>query len=177
MIDSVSATSGSSSVFTFEVELPDAVHDAHHLRGEPLGHARHLEPQDLELLCPIGEVDEEMQAATLERVGHLARVVAGQHDGGYVPRVERAELGDAHLEVGQHLEQERLELGIRLVDLVDEQHARLLRGDRAEERPREDEPVAEEDVVLARDLVDRFAQRAGVAQHLADLVLQDLGVE
>src|SRR5438128_3486877 len=160
-----------------QVELADAVHDRDHVRRQPFGDSRDLETDDLELLRPIREVDEEMQAAALERVRHLTRVVAGQDDEGDVPRLHGAELGHAHLEVGQHLEEEGLELGVRLVDLVDEQHAGLLRADGAQERPRQDEAVAEEDIVLAGDPIHRLGERAGPAQHLADLVLQDLRVE
>src|SRR5439155_432148 len=58
----------------FEIELADAVDDGHDLGGQPLRHARDLQLHDLELLRPIGEVDEEVQAAALESVGHLARV-------------------------------------------------------------------------------------------------------
>ena len=36
----------------------------------------------------------------------------------------RAELGDRHRRVGEHLEQERLELVVGAVDLVDQQHRR-----------------------------------------------------
>ena len=46
-------------------------------RSATLGH---LEQDDRALLLAIGEVDVEVQAAALERVGHLARVVAGEDD-------------------------------------------------------------------------------------------------
>jgi hypothetical protein len=45
-------------------------------------------------------------------------------------RLDRAQLGDRDLEVGEDLEQHRLELLVGLVDLVDQQHDRLLGGDR-----------------------------------------------
>ena len=79
----------------------------------------------LELL--VREVDVEVQAAALERVGHLARVVRGEDHERHVLRLDRAELGHAHLEVREHLEQERLELRVGLVDLVDQQQRRLVR--------------------------------------------------
>src|SRR5581483_3145014 len=160
-----------------QVELPDAVHDGDDVGGEALGDAVDLQAHDLELLRAIREVDEEMQAAALQRVGHLARVVAGEDDEREVKRADRAELGYAHLEVRQDFQQKRLELGVRLVDLVDQEDARVLRADGAQQRPRQDEAVAEEDVVLARDPVDRLAERTRAADHLADLVLQDLRVE
>ena len=86
-------------------------------------------------------------------------------------------LGNRHLEVAQDLEQERLELGVRLVDLVDQQHDRIGRIDRLQQRPRQDEAIREEHVVLGGQAVDRFRQRRRAVGHLADLVLEDLGVE
>ena len=68
---------------------------------------------------------------------------------GCVLRLDPAELGDRDLEVRQQLEQHRLELLVGLVDLVDQQHDRLLGGDRRHQRAREQELLAE-DVVLDR---------------------------
>ena len=62
-------------------------------------------------------------------------------------RLDRAELGNADLEVGQQLEQERLELLVGAVDLVDQQHRRLLAADGGEQRPLE-QIVLGEDVLL-----------------------------
>ena len=62
-------------------------------------------------------------------------------------RLDPPELGDRDLEVAQQLEQHRLELLVGLVDLVDQQHDRLGRGDRLQQRAREQELLAE-DVVL-----------------------------
>jgi hypothetical protein len=58
-----------------------------------------------------------------------------------------AQLGDRDLEVRQDLQQHRLELLVGLVDLVYQQHDRLLRCDRAHQRAREQELLAE-DVLL-----------------------------
>jgi hypothetical protein len=66
-----------------------------------------------------------------------------------------AELGNAHLEVGEQLQQERLELLVGAVDLVDQQHRRLLAPDRGEQR-------ALEQVALGEDvLLDRVGILAG----------------
>ena len=62
-------------------------------------------------------------------------------------RLDPAQLGDRDLEVAQQLEQHRLELLVGLVDLVDQQHDRLGRGDRLQQRAGEQELLAE-DVVL-----------------------------
>ena len=66
--------------------------------------------------------------------------------------LDRAELGDRHLVVGEDLEQQRLGLDLDAVDLVDQQHDRLLGADRLEQRAGEQELVGE-DVVL--DLAPR----------------------
>src|SRR5579885_974493 len=68
-----------------QIELADALHDRNDRGGEPLGDARHLELHDLELVRSVGEVDVEVEAPALERVRHLARVVA------------REEIGRAHV--------------------------------------------------------------------------------
>jgi hypothetical protein len=52
-------------------------------------------------------------------------------------RLDHAELGDRDLEVGEDLEEHRLELLVGLVDLVDQQHHRLGLGDRLQQRPGE----------------------------------------
>jgi hypothetical protein len=64
-------------------------------------------------------------------------------------RLDAAQLGDRDLEVREELEQHRLELLVGLVDLVDQQHDRLLGADRLHQRPGEEELLAE-DVVLNR---------------------------
>ena len=74
--------------------------------------------------------------------------------------LDGAELGDADLEVGQELEQERLELLVGAVDLVDQQHRRLLAPDRGEQRPLEQ-------VALGEDvLLDRVGVLAGAFARL-----------
>ena len=55
-----------------------------------------------------------------------------------------AQLGDRDLEVGEDLEQHRLELLVGLVDLVDQEHDRLGVRDRAQERAGEDEVLGED---------------------------------
>jgi hypothetical protein len=83
---------------------------------------------------------------------------------------DRAQLGDRDLEVGQHLEQERLELLVGAVDLVDQEDRRLLPGaDGAEQRPLEEERIAEDEALL----LVRVAAGALLhldAQHLLRIV-------
>ena len=142
--------------------------------------------------CSVERVVEpQVQAAALERLGQLARVVGGQQHDRVRPRLDPAELGDRDLEVGQQLEQHRLELLVGLVDLVDQQHDRLGRGDRGHQRPREQELLAE-DVVLHRVpagalglgldaqqllAVVPLVQRLGLVEPLVALQAHELAVE
>ncbi len=95
----------------------------------------------------LGVVEPQVQAAALERLGQLARVVRGQQHDGVRAGLDPAELGDRDLEVRQQLEQHRLELLVGLVDLVDQEHDRLVGRDRGQQRAGEQELLAE-DVVL-----------------------------
>ncbi len=61
--------------------------------------------------------------------------VGGQHDARDGDRVDRAELGDRHLEVGEELQQERLELLVGAVHLVDQEDRRRGAPDRLQKRP------------------------------------------
>ena len=68
---------------------------------------------------------------------HVAGAVRGDDDQRRHRGAERAELGDRDRIVGEHLEQECLELVVGAVDLVDEQHrwGAFTVRDRAQERP------------------------------------------
>ena len=97
---------------------------------------------------------------------------------GRCARLERAELGHRDLEVGEHLEQERLELGVGAVDLVDEQHrcasASGWRGGAAAASRKRSEKNASS---CAASLSTASASVVGAGDDLADLVAQDLRVE
>ena len=67
----------------------------------------------------------------------LARAVGGDDHGRACAGPDRADLGDRHLEVREQLEQEGLELVVGAVELVDQQHDRLVGLDRLEQRARE----------------------------------------
>ncbi len=98
--------------------------------------AGHLEADDLQLPLLVGIVDEQVQAAPLQRVAEVAGVVAGDDHVRRRLRLDRADLRHGDLEVAQHLQQERLELLLGAVDLVDQQNDRLRRADRLQDRPR-----------------------------------------
>ena len=91
----------------------------------------------------------QVEAAALQRLGELARVVRREEHERSLLALDRAELGDRHLEVGEHLEQQRFGLDLDAVDLVDQQHDRLVGTDRLEQRPGEQERLGE-DVGLDR---------------------------
>ena len=95
----------------------------------------------------LGVVEPQVQAAALQRLGELTRVVTREEDDRPRLRLDPAELRDADLEVREQLEQHRLELLVGLVDLVDQEDDRLGRCDRGHERAGEQELLAE-DVLL-----------------------------
>ena len=127
-----------------------AAHHPHHLDqppGQRLGQLGRVQADDLHLPLELGVVEPEVEAAALQRLGQLARVVRGEDDDRHRRRRDLAQLGDRDLEVGEQLEQHRLELLVGLVDLVDQQHDRLGAGDRLHQRPLEQELLAEDVVV------------------------------
>ena len=85
-----------------------------------------------------------VEAAALQRVVQLARAVRGDDDERVAARLDRAQLRDRDLEVGEELEQEGLELVVGAVDLVDQEHHRRLLLERVEQRALEQELAAEE---------------------------------
>ena len=100
-----------------------------------------------------------VQAAPLQRVVQLAGAVGGEHHQRGAVRLDGADLRDADLEVRQHLEQERLELVVRAVHLVDQQHRPVAGPDRLQQRPLQQELGAEQ-------LVDRlFSHRLVLGQR------------
>ena len=127
-----------------EVELADHPDDLDEPAGERLVELGRVQADDLDLALDVGVVEPEVEAAALQRLGQLARVVRGEQDERHRPRLDDAELGDRDLEVGEDLEQHRLELLVGLVDLVDQQDDRLGRGDRREQRAGEQELLAED---------------------------------
>ena len=130
-----------------EVELAHLLHDPDELARDRLAQLGRVQPHDLQLVLDVRVVEPQVQAAALERLRQLARVVRGQQHDRLRARVDPPQLGDRDLEVGQQLEQHRLELLVGLVDLVDQQHDRLGVRDRRHQRPREQELLAE-DVLL-----------------------------
>ena len=85
---------------------------------------RRPQPHDGDLAVEVGVLDPVVEAAALQGVVDVAGAVRrDDHDRGHLGP-ERPELGDRDRVVGEDLEQERLELVVGPVDLVDEQHRR-----------------------------------------------------
>ena len=148
-----------------EVEAAQLAHERRRLGGEPLGDARDPDLDDLDLAVDRRMADPVEEGAALERVVQLARPVGGEDHGRLAARADRAELGDRDLEVREHLEQERLELLVGAVDLVDQQHDGLVGVDRLEQRPPDQELRAEELVLRDGPLL-----RGADVQQLARVV-------
>ena len=72
--------------------------------------------------------------------------------------LEGSDLGNRDLEVRRWFEQERLELGVGLVDFVNQQHGRPVAGNRTEQRTRQDKALGKKHLVLRRDPIDRLGQ-------------------
>ena len=125
-------------------QLADHLDD---LTRQPFLDLGHLRDDDLALALCLGVVDVQEQAPPLDRLGELTRGVGGEYDERPTRRRDRTHLGDGHLEVAEHLEQQALDLDVGLVDLVDQQHRRLLAPDRGQQRPGEQELVGEDVVV------------------------------
>ena len=111
-----------------------------------MGQVRPPRAEDRELTLGAGIVDPMIQAASLERVVHLARAVARDDHVWRSVGSDRPDLWDRNREVGQDLEEIGLELLVRPVDLVDQQHRRLDGAalERLQQRPADEELLAED---------------------------------
>ncbi len=94
-------------------------------------------------------------ALRFKRVVQLARAVGGQDHSRLATRADGADLGNRDLKVREHLEQERLELLVGPVDLVDQENDGLVAVDRLEQRPADQELGPEQLVLGHRSLLRR----------------------
>ena len=102
------------------------------------GHVREPGVQYGQLAFGGWVVDPVVEAAPFERVVYLPCSIACQNDTGRSLGPYGADLRNAHGKVAEHLQQERLELLVGPIDLIDQQH----RGDCAPvlERPQQRTP-------------------------------------
>ena len=131
-----------------QVDLTQPLDERDHRARELRVHAREPRLDDGVLLVRRGVVDPVVQAAPLERVVDLARAVRGQDDPRGLLCLDGPDLRHRDLEVGQDLQQVRLELLVRPVDLIDEQHrGHAIGGLERLEQGAPDQEVGAEDVV------------------------------
>src|SRR4051795_6839769 len=162
-----------------QIELAHHRDDLYEPAGEPLVELRGVQPDDLELAVDGRIVEPEIEAATLQRLGELAGVVRGEDDDRLGACLDHAQLRDGDLEVGEDLEQHRLELLVGLVDLIDQQDDRVLGADRLEQGAGEQELLPED--VRARLLPPRLLVTAGLSLDPEQLLavvplIQSLGL-
>src|SRR5215207_4409172 len=102
-----------------------------HRAADPLGdlvrHAWQARADYLRLALRARVVDPVVEAASLERIVQLARAVRGHNHERAPLRRDGPQLRNRDLEVGEELEQKRLELVVGAIDLVDQQDDRLTR--------------------------------------------------
>ena len=103
-----------------------------------------------------------IDAAAAQRFVQVPRPVRRQDDNRTFHSAYGTALGDGNLKVGEKLKQERLELLVRSVDLVDQQHRRVRRAYRRQHRPFDQEGLAIN--------VDRLVTGLANRQHLARIV-------
>ena len=107
--------------------MTDRPHDACHLVGQVGVHPRHLRGHDLALAFEVRIVDVEVEAAALERLGEFPGAVRGEEHQWNLEGLDRAQLGDRHLVVGEDLKQEGFGLHLDAIHLVNEKHHRFFR--------------------------------------------------
>ena len=133
-----------------------------------LGDVGDLGEHDLLLALHVGVVDVQEQAATLQRFAELAGVVRREEHQRDLLGLDGAELGDRHLILGEDLEQQRLGLDLDAVDLVDQQHDRVVGADGLEQRTSEQKVVGEDVVV---DMVSLHESLVAVGLNAQQLLL------
>ena len=134
------------------------------------------QPDDLHLAVALGVVDPVVEAAALERVMKLARAVGRQDDDRRRLGGHGADLGDRDGAVGEHLQQEGLELLVGPVELVHEQHRTRARAHGRQQRPLDEElgpvqlgrlAVGVERALLQRPGVEQLARVVPLVERLA----------
>ena len=119
----------------------------------------------------------QVETATTERVRQIPRIVGCEHDPRAMDGADGAQLRYGDLEPAQNLQQERLELFVAAIDLVHQEHRRLFRAQRAQQRTRQQERLGEERIRLPVERVHRLVECPRVTGDLRHLVAQELGVE
>ena len=133
-----------------------------HLPRQPLACRGNPAPDDCRYPAGIRVVDPVVQAAPLQRVVQVPGPVGGQHYHWRIFGAPGAKLGNGDRRLGKQLEQERLELVVAPVYLVDQQdrrpRARVVKC--GEQRPLKQVVIAEQ-VSLAGRLAPGLGQPDG----------------
>src|SRR3954452_23264811 len=156
-----------------QVELADAPSGGTDPRGEGRRDLGRTRADDVDLAVELRIVDPVVEAATAQRVVQLACAVGRQHDDWRRCRADRPDLRDGHLELREQLEQERLELLVGAVHLVDEQDSLTAHPQRGEQRALDKKALAEHVLSVA------VMQRAQVYElpRVVPLVERLVGVD
>src|SRR5215210_6077810 len=160
-----------------QVQRPYLLYGLDQLLGQRVADARGLEAYDLQLHLGARVIDLQVQATALERLTQFPGPVRGQHDDRGTLSLDGPDLGYGNLVVGEELEQERLELLVGTVDLVQQQHRRRLGGYGLQNGPLYQEVLGEEHIFLLTQLRGGLAQALRRTEDLPDLLPQDLRVQ
>ena len=161
-----------------QIEAAQFVNEVDQLSAQLRQDLRHACVDDALLQLHVRERNVQVQAATLQRVGNLARVVAGQKDQRRLGfGFDGADLRNRHLVVRKDLEQQRFEFVVRLVDFVDQQDAAVLFLQRLQQRTRFDEFLGEEDVAEFVQPADRLLEALRALQNFVECFLEYLRVQ
>ena len=125
----------------------------------------------------VGIVDEQIQAAALERFGQLARVVAGQHDQGMCMAFRVPSSGTLTWKsLSTSSRKASNSASARSISSISSTVGLSLQ-DRAEQRARQQEAHREEDILFGGQPVGGLRSVRRVASRSSELIAQDLGVE
>src|SRR6185369_7805782 len=122
-----------------QLERAQPVDRRDHLAGQRLGRLRSPDHDDLDLALGARVADPVVDAAPLQRVVQLAGAVGGEHHQRWRVGPDGPDLRNGDLEVGQDLQQGRLELVVGPVNLVDEQHRPVAGPHGRQQRPLQQE--------------------------------------
>src|SRR5712692_124607 len=153
-----------------EIHATESLHQRCDIARKSVRCFRRAGPHDLHLLLEVRVIDPVVETAALESVVNLAGAVRrDDHERGLLG-FDGADLGDRDLEVGQQLEQKGLELFVRPVDLIDQEHRRrgVVVVDGVQQRAAEEELRAE-DLTLCQPAVFALVEEPDV-QELAWVV-------
>jgi hypothetical protein len=153
-----------------QAQVPHLGDERRDLSGESLPNPGCSPTDDLDFPLEGRMLDPVVQASPLQSIVDIACAVRGDDDDRRLVGVEGAELGNGHRIIGKDLQEQRLELVVRPVDLIDEENGRrpLPGRDRSEHRAAHQESLAVQLVLGSDDIAARL--RRPEMQQLAGVV-------